>query len=73
MNGGNMTLEKAKQIIAEAGYEPSKGGSWEDGRTIYASSVQSDRRCYNHPMFEVQYSKESGWLSVTGRKPERLV
>lgn len=64
-----MTIDSAKEIIRKAGYEPLNGACHETTTYIYACSVQSNRRCYNHPMFEVQYSKGSGWLSVTGRKP----
>jgi hypothetical protein len=64
----NMTLEQAKAIIKELGGRPCEGAWWEDTENIYASSVERDRRCYNHPIYEVYFSKASGWLSVTGRK-----
>lgn len=65
-------MDKAKRILEDAGYRVCEGASWEDSRQIFVSSVECDRRCYNHPMFEVQYNKETGWLSVTGRKPEMV-
>lgn len=68
----NFTLEQAKGIIKELGGRPCEGACWESDEQIYASSVECDRRCYNHPIYEVQFSKNSGWLSVSGRKPTRL-
>jgi hypothetical protein len=67
-----MTLEAVKEIVRKAGFEVCNGASWEDDKDIYASSVKTVRGCYGHPAFEVMFSKESGWLSVTGYKPTRL-
>lgn len=67
------TLNFLKQLVIDAGFEVLHGACWEDGRQIYACSLQSDRRCYNHPLFEAQYSKDTRWLTVTGSKAVRYV
>lgn len=66
------TLDQAKSLITELGGTPLNGASWEDDRAIYASSVETVPGCYGHPRYEVMFSKESHWLSVSGRKPIRL-
>jgi hypothetical protein len=66
------SLEQAKQMIVEMGGTVCNGASWEDDRNIYASSVQTVRGTYGHPRYEVMFSKESGWLSASDRKPVKL-
>lgn len=67
-----MTLERAKELVRMAGFKVLNGGCFEDDRQIYAQSVEADQRCYNHPLFEVQFNKETRWLSVTGQSPKQL-
>lgn len=64
-----MTIDQAKQIIRDEGFEPLDGACWEDEQQIYASSVKTVSGTFGHPACEVQYRKHSAWLSVTGRKP----
>jgi hypothetical protein len=68
-----VTLEQAKHMIREMGGTPLNGASWEDDRFVYASSSETcGASTYGHPRYEVQFSKESGWLSRSGQKPVRL-
>jgi hypothetical protein len=70
---GPVTLEQAKAMVVELGGRVCQGACWEDNENVYASSVETcGPSTYNHPRFEVQYHKSSGWLSRTGLKPVRL-
>jgi hypothetical protein len=66
-----MTIEKAKQIVKDAGHEVLT--AWETETAIFACSVKSDRACLNASVFSVHYNKHTGWLSVTDRPPVCLL
>lgn len=55
-----------KQLCAEAGFTPSKGGSWDDGiHTMYVSSIESyGPESFGHPLWEASYSYETGWIAI---------
>jgi len=63
------TMAILEQAVIDAGYRVS-AASYEDEHTIFAASVEGDGACYGHPLFEAAYSKDTGWLRVTG-KPDR--
>jgi hypothetical protein len=65
-----MTKRQAIDTVKAASH--SVRTAWEDENTVYAGSVKSVPGTFGHPAFEVHYSKETRWLSVTGKAPVKL-
>jgi len=66
------TLANLKEVVRKAGWKPSEA-SWEDERHIYAFSSEVMPEHWGHPQFAASYHKETGWLSVDGLPPRKLI
>jgi len=61
-------LEKLQKKVRDAGYTNS-AADWENEFNAYAFSVEDGNAyTFGHPCFTAHYSKNLGWLELTGPK-----